>query len=437
MSNEPKRLKIALLTLLKLDDQEAFPPYPDQRYTQRSIGGALRRMGKKLYDDLQPILARRASYNSWSGTICFMAKALEKYGADITYLGPIEYPLEELRGKIVHRSTQRLFKKNVMYHHGLRIAKYCSKVATERLAHQSFDVIFAPTGEAEIAFLETDIPIVLLGDATYGALCDYYPMFSNLTKRSRAELDQVESLALQKASLAIYDSQWAADSAINYYHAAPNKVHAIASGANFVQYPPPEIVQHRKKTGRCRLLFIGANWERKGGAIAFETLLKLEEMGIEAELLVCGSNPPPEFVHERMKILPFLNKANEVERKQFEDLFLTSDFLILPTRSECYGNVLCEANAYGLPAIATNTGGVPSIVREGENGFLLPLEARGEDYARVIARAYQDEQAYEALIKSSRAAFDERLNWDAWGQSMMKHIRQMLEDRQRVECARV
>jgi glycosyltransferase involved in cell wall biosynthesis len=430
MSNEQKRIKIALLTLLKLDDEQAFPPFSDQSGSQdRPIWSALRRTGKKLYDDLQPILARNATYNSWSGTICFMANALEKYGADVTYLGPIEYPMEELRGKVVHRSSQRLLKKNVMYHHGVRIAKHCSKVAATRLANQPFDVIFAPTGEAETAYLDTNIPIVLLGDATYESLCNYYPMFSNLTKRSREELDIVESLALQKASLAIYASQWAANSAIGYYHTDPNKVHVVPSGANFVRYPAREIVQQRKRTNRCRLLFIGANWQRKGGEIAFETLLKLEEIGIQTELIVCGCNPPQEFVHERMKIIPFLNKANEVEAKQFEELFLTSDFLLLPTRSECYGMVFCEANAYGLPVIATNTGGVSSIVRDSENGFMLPFDATGEEYARVIANIYHDEQRYEELVKSSRVAFDERLNWDAWGKTMTRLICEMLEQK--------
>jgi glycosyltransferase involved in cell wall biosynthesis len=88
--------------------------------------------------------------------------------------------------------------------------------------------------------------------------------------------------------------------------------------------------------------------------------------------------------------------------------------------------VLAEANAFGLPVITTQTGGIPSIVREGENGFMLPLEARGADYAKVIAEVYQDDQRYAELVKSSRAAFDERLNWDAWGSAIRKIIKDLL-----------
>ena len=66
------------------------------------------------------------------------------------------------------------------------------------------------------------------------------------------------------------------------------------------------------------------------------------------------------------------------------------------------------------------------IVREGENGFMLPLSARGSDFANVIAKVYQDEQRYLELVISSRAAFEQRLNWDAWGIAVTDLIREML-----------
>jgi len=42
-------------------------------------------------------------------------------------------------------------------------------------------------------------------------------------------------------------------------------------GANFETLPPREIVEERKKSDRCKLLFVGTDWQRKGGDIAFET----------------------------------------------------------------------------------------------------------------------------------------------------------------------
>src|SRR6266566_695712 len=185
--------------------------------------------------------------------------------------------------------------------------------------------------------------------------------------------------------------------------------------------PPQDVALARKPSDRCRLLFLAAGWARKGGDIAFETLLKLEELGIAAELIVCGCTPPKAFVHERMRVIPFLDKNDQRQRRELEQLFMVSDFLLLPTRADCTPMVFCEANAFGLPVITTDTGGVSEVVRDGENGFLLPYEARGADYAEVVASLYRDEQRYVQLARTSRAAFESRLNWDAWGVAV-KHI---------------
>lgn len=44
----------------------------------------------------------------------------------------------------------------------------------------------------------------------------------------------------------------------------------------------------------------------------------------------------------------------------------------------------------------------------------------------LIAEIYQDDERYAQLVKSSRAAFETRLNWDAWALSMQKIIAELL-----------
>ena len=88
--------------------------------------------------------------------------------------------------------------------------------------------------------------------------------------------------------------------------------------------------------------------------------------------------------------------------------------------------VFCEANAYGLPAITTDTGGIPGVVEEGKNGFMLPLDARGDQYANLIRKLYEDEEKYYQLVKSSRGTFEDKLNWDSWGRRVSEYIKQLL-----------
>lgn len=354
---------------------------------------------------------------SWSGTIYYIAQALEKHCGEVSYIGPITSN-ERLLGKVLHKASQRLLKKNFEYNHSFLVAKKHARIAEERLAGGSFDLIITPIGTTEIAFLKTDIPIVLVGDATFHLVHNYYPQFSNLLDISVREGNAIEDMALKKSKLLIYSSEWAAQSAVEDYHADPQKIHVIPFGANFDTPPARELVLQRKRSDSCKLLFMAVSWERKGGEIAFETLLKLEEMGIKAELTVCGCVPPPQFTHERLKVIPFLSKNDPQQRKELDNLFLTSDFMLLPTRSDCTPIVFCESSSFGLPTITSDTGGVPSVITEGENGFMLPLLARGADYAKIIADVYQDEQRYAKLVLSSRASYEQRLNWDAWGLAM-------------------
>jgi glycosyltransferase involved in cell wall biosynthesis len=121
-----------------------------------------------------------------------------------------------------------------------------------------------------------------------------------------------------------------------------------------------------------------------------------------------------------------LDKNDPAQYNEMTQLYREADFLLLPTRNECFGIVFCEANAFGLPVITTQTGGVPEVVRNGENGFVLPLKARGDAYARLIASIYGDDVRYTQLVLSSRAAYDERLNWDTWGIAVNTIITDML-----------
>ncbi|HZU70439.1 MAG TPA: glycosyltransferase family 4 protein [Ktedonobacteraceae bacterium] len=386
MNGEAKRINIAFLTAFDLEDIQAW---------------------------------------SWAGTFYFMAQALEKYCGEVSHIGPINC-WEQVAARVIRKGSSLLLKKNYVSYHNFLVARKYAKVAARRLARGTFDVIFTPVGEPEIAFLKTDIPIVLFEDATYGQLMNYYPAYSNLLKRSIYELNTLEELALKKASLVLCSSEWAARSALEDYHTEKRKVHVLPQGTNIEHPPAREEVWRKRKSDRCRLLFVGVDWQRKGGEIAFETLLRLEELGIQAELIVCGCVPPPQFSHERMMVIPYLYKSDEKQREQLEQLYMTSDFFLLPTRSESYGMVFAEASAFGLPSITSDTGGVSEVVRNGENGFVLAYHARGAEYAKVIADIYRDDQRYKELVRSSRAAFDTRLTWDSWGMAVADLIAQLL-----------
>src|SRR5947207_8172490 len=200
---------------------------------------------------------------SWTITNGYIAQALQKHCGDITYMDPVHLK-ELLVGKIFNRATQLLLNKSFMYYHSFYIAKRFAKVMGLTLEQRSFDVIVAPSCATEIGFLETDIPIVLIEDATFALLHEYYAQYRTLLTRSVYETDTLDGLAIKKASLALHPSEWAARPALEYYRAGAHNVHVVPSGGNIDAAPALEVVERKKKSEQCRLFFIGVEWERKG-----------------------------------------------------------------------------------------------------------------------------------------------------------------------------
>lgn len=362
---------------------------------------------------------------SWSGIVSHSFDALQKHCGEVHALGPFDMGKHMQIGRGLSFVSRKLTGKRYDYTHTLRIAEIAGTFFSKKLREGNYDLIFAPAAATELTYLETNLPILRLADSTFARMIDYYPFYTNLQASSIRQGNEIERLSIAKSQVLLYASQWAADSAIRDYGADPKKIHVFPIGGNIDAAPKLNSIIPKKRTGNCRLLFLGVEWERKGGPIAFETLIELNKRGFNASLTVCGCSPPSEFHHPQMEIIKFLNKNDPEQKKKFTELLLESEILLLPTRAECFGLVFCEASAYGIPSITTDTGGIAGAVFNGENGFRLPLQAGGKEYADKIISVYTNREQFDELCKSSRKVFDEKLNWDAWAISVSKLIAQL------------
>jgi glycosyltransferase involved in cell wall biosynthesis len=127
-----------------------------------------------------------------------------------------------------------------------------------------------------------------------------------------------------------------------------------------------------------------------------------------------------------MTVIPYLDKRDGRHHEQLADLFMMSDFLLLPTRNEYSGILFCVASAFGLPTITANAGGISGQLSMAKNSFMLPISDRGSDYAKLIREIYEENQRYYELARSSGKAFDERHSWYARANMKRKLITEML-----------
>lgn len=354
---------------------------------------------------------------SWSGTHYRMLNSLEQEFSEIIVLGPI-HPNKILL-KILYRINAlnfKFFQKKYNVQHNILTSKYFANKFRKKLRKEKIDVIFAPCSTNEIALLDTQIPICLLADTSFSQLVDYYEGFSNLSKASLVESNFIERKALKKSSTLVFSSEWASEYAIDFYNVDKHRTFVVKFGANIDSEPLRIGVNKGLHEGVFKLLFIGVDWKRKGGDIAFDTFTALLMKGHEVTLTVCGCIPP--VTHPKMEVIPFLNKNIKSDMQRFISLLERSYLLIVPTRADCTPIVFCEASAFGLPVITTNTGGVSSIIEDGINGYSLPYDAKAYDYANKINFLIENPPIYTNLSLMSHKKYEEELNWKVWGKKL-------------------
>ena len=293
-----------------------------------------------------------------------------------------------------------------------RYVKNINRLLSERINATGFNVVFF--GDLLfVPFLLVDIPIVYLSDTSYEQRTSH---FGEPDERQYESCIQRERLTLEKSFKIIYSSEWIKGKAVEFYHIGTKKIHVIEFGANI---PTPLEYSININMDVCRLVFIGRNWEKKGGDKVLQAYKHLKSDGFPSTLTIIGSAPkaPPE-ADEDLIIIPFLDKSNRLQLERLCKILSESHFLVLPTEFDAFGIVFCEASAYGVPSIAANVGGVSQAIKEGKNGFLLPPDAKAQDYAVKIKTVFSDRESYIRLRASSRREFETRLNWDVWGEQV-------------------
>ncbi|MBX7255463.1 MAG: glycosyltransferase family 4 protein [Candidatus Hydrogenedentes bacterium] len=223
-----------------------------------------------------------------------------------------------------------------------------------------------------------------------------------------------EREAYAHCDLIVFGSKWAADSAIHQYGVSPDKVRSIAFGANLDKVPDRERVleNRRREQSTCELLFLGVDWERKGGELAISVVETLNRLGLKARLTVCGIVPAS--VSPYIRVVPFLNKHEAKDQARLSQLLDEATFLFLPTRGDCSPIVFCEAFAHGLPVVTCAVGGVPEIVTDGVNGIVRDRSTPADEFADIIAGLFRDTCTYAQFCEAARGAYDQTFNWGRW-----------------------
>jgi glycosyltransferase involved in cell wall biosynthesis len=346
---------------------------------------------------------------TWSGTPYFMTKALQEKFPDLFVVRtPRPVWLQYVRRTLRKASRGRI---DIIWNGTL--AQWGANRIVNGLKSEKVDVVACIGNSSLSAFVSRELPTIHVSDATVPLMRDYYAEFSGLPRILAESAWQLDRTSVLQSRACLFSTEWAAQSAIRDYGADPSRVHVIPWGAN-IDATEINPVDCAVPTGTCHLVFIGVDWDRKGGNIAVATALRLSEAGHAVRLHIIGATP--ELQHRADTIIThgFINKGTKDGRLKFDRIMRQAAFLFVPTRQDCSPMVFPEANSYGVPVITTRTGGVVDVVQEGVNGHHLSIEAMPDAYAELIWTLWSERTRYAQLRRSSRARFDSVLNWNSW-----------------------
>lgn len=359
---------------------------------------------------------------SWSGIPWAIVTALRGHVERLSVVSPLPNPASPAQR--LRQLRARVRGERFLRQHTAESARRTGAFASARLAEIAPDAVLS-IGSTPVGFLETDAPVAFWSDATFESNLYFYDGYAGLAADNVAEGHAVEQRAQDRAALALYASEFAARSARGYYGTPAGRVGVVPFGANLTDEPAAAAVRQSiedRATDSATLLFLGADWVRKGGDLAARAAAELRRRGVEAQLVVAGPEVPEADRGPHVREMGYLDKRTPEGRAAFDALLAQSQFLVLPSRAEAFGCVFCEAAAYGVPSIAPALGGMPTAVADGINGVLVPPHPTPAEIADRVQALLADPPAYRALCHSARDRYERELTWDAATRDVVARI---------------
>ena len=197
---------------------------------------------------------------------------------------------------------------------------------------------------------------------------------------------------------------------IRQYGCDPNRVTTIMIGANVNPTPSAEDLA-RYAAGH--ILFIGIEWERKGGPTLLAAFDKVAANFPHATLTIVGSAPA--VSHPRARVMGL------IKREEVAALLAGSSIFCLPSLIEPSAVASVEAMAFKLPVIASTVGGFPGIVVPGETGILVPPQDETALAAALDELLAHPERAREMGLAGYQRSC-KLFTWDAVGTRLHAEI---------------
>jgi glycosyltransferase involved in cell wall biosynthesis len=243
-------------------------------------------------------------------------------------------------------------------------------------------------------------PYVLYVDQTRTQIEAGWPKWLPMGRRALSEARRVERLMYADAHHIFTMGEPARESLIADYGIAEESITVTGGGLNFPSLP----AARPEPEGAPRVLFIGREFDRKGGKVLLRAFRQVRERVPPATLHVVGPRrrftQPGVFAH-----------GTVADREQIGGLYAGARVVCAPSLYEPWGFVLTEAMAHGVPCIGTSVQSIPDILDHGRAGLLVP-PGDVDALADAIVTLLEDDSLAVGLAIAGRRRVAQHYTWD-------------------------
>jgi glycosyltransferase involved in cell wall biosynthesis len=229
-----------------------------------------------------------------------------------------------------------------------------------------------------------------------------WPEWMPLKRGERDELLGLEREMYADAAHAFTMGLPGRASLIDDYGVDPSRVTVVGGGLRYQQLPVPH-----ELTREPVILFVGRDFERKGGHVLLRAFELVRRKVPEATLHLVGTE-------ERFTGPGVVSHGKVSDETELAELYAAARAFTLPSLYEPYGLVLIEAMSHGVPCVGTVVQSIPEILGDGRAGVLVRPDD-GEALAGALLDLIQDDEMAQRLGESGRRRVEDSLRWEHVG----------------------
>jgi len=289
-----------------------------------------------------------------------------------------------------------------------------------------------------------DVPYFVYQDLTVQQYIRYIretgkpvPGFEQFSLDDFQRRDQWQRRFYERCAACFTMSAWAAQSLVQDYGFAAERVHVVQAGCNVqlqnvqLQSAPNGYANRFDNRLDSRLdsrttnnstaktvLFVGRDFFRKGGAVVVEAVRRLhEQAAFPVRLLVAGPK-----VYPLGAVPEFVTFLGDVAWQDLQPVFAGADVFCMPSYWEGFGIVFAEALSAGVPCIGRNTCAMPELLDDGVTGYLLQNDDPDE-LAELLSKAL-DNAVMKTHVQSRIPTLRQHYSWERVAADMVRVMRQ-------------